>query len=112
MQATSAELHQADHESGPPVESARFGLWLFLGSEALLFAGLIGSYLFLRTRSRSFGDSGGEVERPFTGFKTRGLLACPYTLARAGQGRGHRARGRWPGGEPLRGGALPLLVRE
>ena len=62
--AEAQATHAADHESGPRIESGRLGVWLFLGSEVLLFAGLIGSYLFLRTGSRDFpapGDALGQV---------------------------------------------------
>ncbi len=109
MQATSAALPEADHESGPPVESARFGLWLFLGSEALLFAGLIGSYLFLRGGSRSFGSPGAELERLFTAFNTLVLLGSSYTVARAVKAADEGARARWLGATLLLGGAFLCL---
>ena len=109
MHSTSAEIPEADHESGPPVESARFGLWLFLGSEALLFAGLIGSYLFLRTGARSFGGPGAELERLFTAFNTLVLLASSYTVARAVKAADPGARARWLAATLLLGGAFLCL---
>jgi heme/copper-type cytochrome/quinol oxidase subunit 3 len=106
-------LQEADHESGPPIESARFGLWLFLGSEVLLFAGLIGSYLFLRTGARSFGSPGAELERLMTAFNTLLLVASSFTVARAVKAADERARARWLGATLLLGSAfLGLQVSE
>src|SRR5690242_21850363 len=104
MHSTSAELYEPDHESGPPVASARFGLWLFLGSEALLFAGLIGSYLFLRTGARSFGSPGAELERLWTAFNTLLLVASSFTVTRAVKAAQARVRARWLRSEERRVG--------
>jgi len=38
-------------DSGPPVESARFGTWVFLASEAFFFGGLLAAYFVLRGSS-------------------------------------------------------------
>jgi len=106
-------LHAADHESGPPVESARFGLWLFLGSEALLFAGLIGSYLFLRTGSRAFPSPGEALDRLFVGFNTLLLVASSITATRAVKAGPQGTRLRWLGATLLLGGVfLALQLRE
>lgn len=41
-------------DSGPPVPTARFGLWVFLASEAFFFAGLLAAYLVLRSASAAW----------------------------------------------------------
>lgn len=38
-------------DSGPPVETARFGTWVFLASEAFFFGGLLAAYFVLRGSS-------------------------------------------------------------
>jgi len=111
--AETRAMHAAAHESGPPVESARFGLWLFLGSEALLFAGLIGSYLFLRTGSRAFGSPGDSLDRLFVGFNTLLLVASSITATRAVKSGAQATRVRWLGATLLLGGVfLALQMRE
>ena len=106
-------MHAADHESGPPVESARFGLWLFLGSEALLFAGLIGSYLFLRTGSRAFPSPGEALDRLFVGCNTLLLVASSITASRSVKSGAQGARARWLAATLLLGGVfLALQLRE
>ena len=111
MHAT-AELHEAAHESGPPVESARLGVWLFLGSEVLLFAGLIGSYLFLRTGVRDFPAPGAALDKLFVGFNTLLLVASSFTATRAHKSA-DGARARWLVATLVLGGAfLALQLRE
>lgn len=41
-------------DSGPPVATARFGLWVFLASEAFFFAGLLAAYIVLRDASTAW----------------------------------------------------------
>lgn len=112
MQAT-AESHAPAHESGPPIESGRFALWLFLGSEVLLFAGLIGAYLFLRTGVRDFPAPGAALDRLFVGFNTLLLVASSFTAARAARPGATAARAGWLAATLLLGGAfLVLQLRE
>ncbi|MBK7645219.1 MAG: heme-copper oxidase subunit III [Planctomycetes bacterium] len=81
--AEAHAIRAADHESGPAIEPGRLGVWLFLGSEVLLFAGLIGSYLFLRTGSREFPAPGGELDRLAVAFNSALLVASSFTVTRA-----------------------------
>jgi heme/copper-type cytochrome/quinol oxidase subunit 3 len=37
-----------EYESGPPIEHGRLGIWLFVGSEAMFFAGLFSAWFVLR----------------------------------------------------------------
>jgi heme/copper-type cytochrome/quinol oxidase subunit 3 len=41
-------------DSGPPVETARFGTWVFLASEAFFFGGLLAAYFVLRGSSSAW----------------------------------------------------------
>ncbi len=109
-------LHEpvaAIHESGPRIETARLGLWLFLASEALLFAALIGSYLFLRTGVREFPGADGHLDRLLVGGNTLALVASSLTLGRALRSAGRAARTRWLAATLLLGAAfLALQVHE
>ena len=44
----SAHAVAFDHESGPPIERGRLGVWLFIAGEAMFFAGLFAAWLVLR----------------------------------------------------------------
>jgi cytochrome o ubiquinol oxidase subunit 3 len=71
--------------SGPRIEPARLALWIFLASEALLFAGLIGGYLFLAT-ARGYAGHEGALSVPMARAATGLLVAssvCAVQLERA-----------------------------
>jgi len=73
-----------DDSMGPPVSNAYLGMLLFMGAEAMLFAGLIGAFLVFR-----FGSA--VWPPPFqprlpvgvTGVNTAILLLSGYTMYRA-----------------------------
>jgi heme/copper-type cytochrome/quinol oxidase subunit 3 len=44
----SAHAVAYDHESGPPIERGRLGVWLFIAGEAMFFVGLFAAWLVLR----------------------------------------------------------------
>jgi heme/copper-type cytochrome/quinol oxidase subunit 3 len=48
-------------ERVPRIEPARFGVWLFLVSEAMFFAALIAAFVVLRSGSGTFGGPGGAL---------------------------------------------------
>ncbi|MBL8861396.1 MAG: heme-copper oxidase subunit III [Planctomycetes bacterium] len=79
-------------DSGPPVETARFGTWVFLGSEAFFFGGLLAAYVVLRSASRAW-------EEPLAlglGLALTALLVASSLAASAAVRalrRGERARG-------------------
>jgi len=111
--AEAQATHAADHESGPRIESGRLGVWLFLGSEVLLFAGLIGSYLFLRPGSRDFPAPGDALDRLFVGFNTLLLVASSFTATRSVKSEARGTRARWLVATLLLGGVfLALQLRE
>jgi heme/copper-type cytochrome/quinol oxidase subunit 3 len=73
---------------------ARFGVWLFLVSEAMFFAALISAYLVLRAGSPNFGGPGAALGLVQGGCATLALVtssACAWralVLARDGAGQG------------------------
>ncbi len=68
----------------PPVSNARLGMLMFLGAEAMFFAGLIGAFLVFRFGSVMWPPPG----QPYlpvgvTGVNTATLLFSAYTMYRA-----------------------------
>jgi heme/copper-type cytochrome/quinol oxidase subunit 3 len=68
----------------PPVSNARLGMLMFLGAEAMFFAGLIGAFLVFRLGSEVWPPPG----QPYlpvgvTGVNTAILLFSAYTMRRA-----------------------------
>ncbi|MCY2960357.1 MAG: cytochrome c oxidase subunit 3 [Planctomycetota bacterium] len=64
-------------DSGPPVETGRFGTWVFLASEAFFFGGLLAAYFVLRGSSKAWVE-------PLSfglGFTLTGLLVASSVCA-------------------------------
>jgi len=72
----------ADHETPhAPPRTAIFGMTLFLASEAMLFAGLIGGYVVLRLSSPAWPPSPDYPQLPIllTGINTVFLVSSSFT---------------------------------
>jgi cytochrome o ubiquinol oxidase subunit 3 len=85
--------------STPRLAPARLGVWLFLVSEAMFFAGLIAAYLVLREGSSAFGEPEGRLSLPLMSTATLMLVASSYCLSRATvslrRGRNARVVAHW-----------------
>ncbi|MDZ4338769.1 MAG: cytochrome c oxidase subunit 3 [candidate division NC10 bacterium] len=67
-----------------PVSNARLGMLIFLGAEAMFFAGLIGAFLVFRLGSATWPPPGQPYLRDgVTGINTVVLLFSAYTMRRA-----------------------------
>jgi cytochrome c oxidase subunit 3 len=111
MVAESALLHGAGAETarGPKlahhfetmekqVHAARFGVWVFLGSESLLFAALFGAYSVYRTLNQSaFALCSRELNLTLGTANTILLISSSFTVALAGYFIHHdkRAASAW-----------------
>jgi cytochrome c oxidase subunit III len=96
MVAESALSHGGEVESGPKlahhfetldkqVHAARFGVWVFLGSESLLFAALFGAYSVYRTlNSSAFALCSRELNLTLGTMNTLLLISSSFTVALAG----------------------------
>lgn len=77
------------HATSTGLSNEKLGMWVFLGSDCLLFGALISSYLLLRNR----GEGGPRAEEifdiPFTSVTTFVLLMSSMTMAMA-VGAAHR----------------------
>ncbi len=79
--------HQAaTHETGsgdwrPAATNAKFAIWLFLATEIMFFAALIGTYIVLRVGSGSSWPNQHEVlNKNIGGFNTLVLIASSVTM--------------------------------
>lgn len=88
------------------VHAARLGMWLFLGSEILLFAGLFAVYAGYRVRDPAMFAAGARETDLVLGALDTGLLLTSSLLVVLGV---HARRGGRPVGAALRWGAAIVL---
>lgn len=65
------------------IPTGKFGMWVFLISEIMLFTGLIGSYIVLRLGSTGWPPPGTILNTPLLGFNTVVLLSSSLTMVLA-----------------------------
>ena len=94
--------HGAVHDTGTGVSNEKLGMWVFLGSDCMLFGGLISTYLLYKNRPLAPGISG-STERisdvfdiAFTSASSFVLLMSSLTMVLAvtsiARGDHHRLR--------------------
>jgi heme/copper-type cytochrome/quinol oxidase subunit 3 len=93
MTDTVFRTHDPDpalHEKGVPthdtstgVSNEKLAMWVFLGSDCLLFGALISTYLLLRHRSVSGPEPAEIFDIPFTSVSSFVLLFSSLTMAMA-----------------------------
>jgi cytochrome c oxidase subunit 3/cytochrome o ubiquinol oxidase subunit 3 len=93
MTDTAFAEHDADpalHPKGVPshgtstgVSNEKLAMWVFLGSDCMLFGGLISTYLLLRHRSVSGPGPEDVFDIPFTSVSSFVLLFSSLTMAMA-----------------------------
>ncbi|MFQ5556854.1 MAG: heme-copper oxidase subunit III [Acidimicrobiales bacterium] len=78
------------------LSNTKLAMWVFLGSECLLFGGLISTYLLYRTRDNGRALPTDVFDIPFTSISSFVLLMSSLTmvLALSGFTRGDEERGR------------------
>ncbi len=72
-----------DYDSGPPVERGKFAIWLFLGTEIMFFAGLIGAYIILRSGAETWPDPAERLAIDLTAFNTFVLIVSSYFMVKS-----------------------------
>ncbi|MBI1870720.1 MAG: heme-copper oxidase subunit III [Chlamydiae bacterium] len=65
------------------IDNAKLATWLFLCSEIMFFAGLIGSYIVLRLGALHWPQPGKILNIPLTGFNTFVLICSSVTMVKA-----------------------------
>jgi len=86
----------AEHHTTTGLSNNKLGMWMFLGSECLLFGGLISTYMLYRGRVAEGPAPDQVYDIPFTSVSSFVLLMSSLTmvLAVAAFGRGDIRRGR------------------
>jgi len=86
---TDGQPARVDHGHGAPVHSStglsnnKLGMWLFLGSECLLFGGLISTYMLYRGRNGGGPGPSQVYDIPFTSVSSFVLLMSSLTMVLA-----------------------------
>jgi cytochrome c oxidase subunit 3 len=65
------------------LSNGKFGVWLFLASEVMLFAALFSSYILLRVGSTEWPHGFEELNVPMAAFNTVVLIASSVTMVMA-----------------------------
>ena len=73
----------AVHHTSTGLSNEKLAMWVFLGSDCLLFGGLISTYLLLRHRSISGPGPEDMFDIPFTSVSSFVLLMSSLTMALA-----------------------------
>jgi heme/copper-type cytochrome/quinol oxidase subunit 3 len=90
--------HAAAHHSSTGLSNTKLAMWLFLGSECLLFGGLISTYMLYRNRQGNAIGPDQLWDIPFTSASSFVLLMSSLTMVLAVSGakrRDDRATRLW-----------------
>jgi cytochrome c oxidase subunit 3/cytochrome o ubiquinol oxidase subunit 3 len=74
------QLTENEHSVGTGVSNNKLLMWVFLGSECLLFGGLISTYLIYRSRFADGPAPGDIFDIPFTSVSSFVLLMSSLTM--------------------------------
>lgn len=77
--------HGAVHATSTGLSNNKMGMWLFLGSECLLFGGLISTYMLYRGRHSATLGPDQVYDVPFTSISSFVLLMSSLTMVLAVQ---------------------------
>jgi heme/copper-type cytochrome/quinol oxidase subunit 3 len=81
--AETATAEHAPHATSTGLSNVKLGMWLFLGSECLLFGGLISTYLLYRGRVGQGPTPMQIFDIPFTSVSSFVLLMSSLTMVLA-----------------------------
>jgi len=72
-----------DHHTSTGLSNNKLAMWLFLGSECLLFGGLISTYMLYRDRTGAGPTPESAFDIPFTSVSSFVLLTSSLTMVLA-----------------------------
>ncbi len=92
----AVKTHRDPHETNTGISNNKLAMWLFLGTECLLFGGLISTYLLYKTRGNGEVLPTDIFDIPFTSVSSFVLLMSSLTmvLALSAINRGELERSR------------------
>ncbi len=76
------------------IESGKLGMWVFLASEVMFFAGLLSAYIVLRVAHPAWPGSGGHLSVPIGTANTLILICSSMTMALSVGAAAQRDAGR------------------
>lgn len=77
------------------IDNRKLGMWIFLSSEVMLFAGFIGSFISLRAANLvMMNESAALLNRPLGALNTFLLITSSFTMAMS-VGAMHRGNKKW-----------------
>jgi len=82
--------HPGMDQTSTGIPSAKLGMWVFLASEVMFFAGLIGAYLVLRMGQPTWPAPGEILNVPLTALNTFFLICSSVTMVLAYAAIHHR----------------------
>ena len=78
------ETHGLSHITSTGISNEKLAMWVFLGSECLLFGGLISTYLLYKNNNQAGGPTPHELyDIPFTSISSFILLMSSLTMVLA-----------------------------
>lgn len=80
---TADHASEHGHETSTGLSNNKLAMWLFLGSECLLFGGLISTYMLYRGRVSDGPHPSGIFDIPFTSVSSFVLLMSSLTMVLA-----------------------------
>ena len=83
MTAGEHDTEYGDHHTSTGLSNNKLGMWLFLGSECLLFGGLISTYMLYRGRVGEGPRPSQIFDIPFTSVSSFVLLMSSLTMVLA-----------------------------
>ena len=84
VEHTSAAHPTEAHHTSTGLSNEKLGMWVFLGSECLLFGGLITTFLFYREKEPLAGPAIGDLyDIPYTSVSSFVLLMSSLTMVLA-----------------------------
>jgi len=81
--ANPEEFDHSEHHTSTGLSNNKLAFWMFLGSECLLFGGLISTYMLYRGRSQSGPRPETVYDVPFTSVSSFVLLMSSLTMVLA-----------------------------
>lgn len=91
---SSAHPHAAATAGRLGIESGKLGMWLFLASEVMFFAGLLSAYIVLRAAHPAWPGAGGHLSVPIGTANTLILICSSMTMALSVGAAAQRDAGR------------------
>ena len=79
-EASTQSAHTEEHHTSTGISNEKLAMWVFLGSECLLFGGLISTYMFNKGRIARGPGPADVFDIPFTSVSSFVLLMSSLTM--------------------------------